>query len=116
MINKQIIFNKIINNLTLDDNIDLREAYDSTMSFNKTKTRIEINIRDADRFMVNSIRHNCSNYDNYLKYVYKLDKKDNVYYNLYKNNVLRLISERYPNLSDECNRQATKIKMIKNTG
>ena len=114
MINKQIIFNKIINDIKLDDNINLRKAYDDTLSFNKTRNRIELSIRDVNRFMVNSIRHNCSNYDNNLKYVYRLDKKDTSYYNLYKNNILRLISERYPNLSDECKRQATEIKMIKN--
>lgn len=115
MINSQAIFNMIIDNVKLDEDIDLRKAYDEMLSFNKTNS-IELPIGVTNRFMVNSIRHNCSNYDKNLKYVYKLDGKDTVYYKLYKNNILRLISKRYPNLSDECDRQATKIKMIKNVG
>lgn len=112
MINKQIVFNNILNNISINQDIDLREVYDSTMKYNNSED-LELSKRTMYRYLVNAIRHNYTNYDDNLKRVYRLDKNNCVYYKIYKNNILDLIADKYPELSDECDRQKTTLKMIK---
>ena len=64
---------------------------------------IEIREDKAYRLLVNNMRHEHTNYDKNLKNVYHIKK--NLYYPLYKNQVLNKISIEYLYLTDACNKQ-----------
>lgn len=104
----------ILNNISIDENINMRQAYDDAMKYEMNYTPMQIREDKAYRILVNNIRHKHTNYDKNLKNVYHI--KNNMYYNIYKNQVLSNISDNYPYLLDECNKQKqyqTVIRLAK---
>lgn len=104
----------ILNNISIDENINMRQAYDDAMKYEMNYTPMQIREDKAYRILVNNIRHKHTNYDKNLKNVYHI--KNNIYYNVYKNQVLSNISDNYPYLLDECNKQKqyqTVIRLVK---
>lgn len=104
----------ILNNISIDENINMRQAYDDAMKYEMNYTPIQIREDKAYRILVNNIRHKHTNYDKNLKNIYHI--KNNMYYNVYKNQVLSNISDNYPYLLDECNKQKqyqTVIRLAK---
>lgn len=104
----------ILNNISIDENINIRQAYDDAMKYEMNYTPIQIREDKAYRILVNNIRHKHTNYDKNLKNVYHI--KNNMYYNVYKNQVLSDISDNYPYLLNECNKQKqyqTVIRLVK---
>lgn len=104
----------ILNNISIDENINIRQAYDDAMKYEMNYTPMQIREDKAYRILVNNIRHKHTNYDKNLKNVYHI--KNNMYYNVYKNQVLSNISDNYPYLLDECNKQKqyqTVIRLAK---
>lgn len=104
----------ILNNISIDENINMRQAYDDAMKYEMNYTPAQIREDKAYRILVNNIRHKHTNYDKNLKNVYHI--KNNMYYNVYKNQVLSNISDNYPYLLDECNKQKqyqTVIRLAK---
>lgn len=104
----------ILNNISIDENINIRQAYDDAMKYEMNYTPMQIREDKAYRILVNNIRHKHTNYDKNLKNVYHI--KNNMYYNVYKNQVLSNISDNYPYLLDECNKQKqyqTVIRLVK---
>ena len=101
--NKKKNINEIINEVTVEKDIDIRKVYEDANM--RDINRIPITIREdkAYRLLVNGIRHEHTNYENNLKNVYHICNSR--YYNLYKNTVLNNISTEYPYLSEECNKQ-----------
>ena len=93
----------ILNNISIDKNINIRQAYDDAMKYEMNYTPVQIREDKAYRILVNNIRHKHTNYDKNLKNVYHI--KNNMYYNVYKNQVLSGISDKYPYLLNECNKQ-----------
>ena len=93
----------ILNNISIDKNINIRQAYDDAMKYEMNYTPVQIREDKAYRILVNNIRHKHTNYDKNLKNVYRI--KNNMYYNVYKNQVLSGISDNYPYLLNECNKQ-----------
>lgn len=94
---------EIINDISIEKNINIRQAYDDAMKYEMNYTPLQIREEKACRILVNNIRHKHTNYDANLKKVYHLE--NNKYYPVYKNNVLDNISNEYPYLSEECNKQ-----------
>ena len=90
---------------------DYREVFDDAVQFAYGESVCEFYEKDIDAIMVNNIRHNCSNYDQNLKQVYKINRTDDDY-KQYKNSVLHRIASTYPSLEDECNRQKRKLDMV----
>lgn len=104
----------ILNNISIDENINMRQAYDDAMKYEMNYTPIQIREDKAYRILVNNIRHKHTNYDKNLKNIYHI--KNNMYYNVYKNQVLSNISDNYPYLLNECNKQKqyqTVIRLAK---
>lgn len=104
----------ILNNISIDENINMRQAYDDAMKYEMNYIPIQIREDKAYRILVNNIRHKHTNYDKNLKNIYHI--KNNMYYNVYKNQVLSNISDNYPYLLDECNKQKqyqTVIRLAK---
>lgn len=104
----------ILNDISIDENINMRQAYDDAMKYEMNYTPMQIREDKAYRILVNNIRHKHTNYDKNLKNVYHI--KNNMYYNVYKNQVLSNISDNYPYLLDECNKQKqyqTVIRLAK---
>ena len=99
--NKNI--SEILNGITVEKDIDIRQTYDNAIKYEMRKVPIEIREDKAYRLLVNSMRNEHTNYDKNLKTVYHIN--NNRYYNLYKNTVLNEISSEYPYLSDACNKQ-----------
>ena len=95
--------NKILNGIKVDKDVDMRKAYDDAIKYESNKIPLEVREDKVYRVLVNNIRHKHTNYDKNLKNVYHI--KNNAYYPIYKNKVLNQISNEYPYLSDECNRQ-----------
>lgn len=91
-----------MNNIFIQQS-SIREIFESGLDFeyrdNKPTEFTENNIK---RIIVNSIRHNYSNYDYGLREIHKLSE---IEYFKYKNITLYFISQRYPFLVDECNKQ-----------
>ena len=83
----------ILNNISIDENINMRQAYDDAMKYEMNYTPMQIREDKAYRILVNNIRHKHTNYDKNLKNVYRI--KNNMYYNVYKNQVLSGISDNY---------------------
>lgn len=104
----------ILNNISIDENINMRQAYDDAMKYEMNCTPVQIREDKAYRILVNNIRHKHTNYDKNLKNIYHI--KNNMYYNVYKNQVLSNISDNYPYLLNECNKQKqyqTVIRLAK---
>lgn len=112
--NKLIQFNNIIQNIDIEPNHNLREIFDSALNYEypEAEKPIEFRERNIKRIMVNSIRHEYSNYEDGLKQVHRLKMHEGMYFR-YKNIVLNQISQEYPFLQDECESQKSKIKMVK---
>ena len=91
--NKNI--SEILNGITVEKDIDIRQTYDNAIKYEMRKVPIEIREDKAYRLLVNSMRHEHTNYDKNLKTVYHIN--NNRYYNLYKNTVLNEISREYKN-------------------
>lgn len=93
---------------------DAREILDEALRYEYVdgEAPLEFKEKNLKRIMVNSIRHNYSNYDDGLKQVHRLKASETVYFR-YKNMVLNQISLQYPYLSDECKRQKHTINMVK---
>ena len=109
--NKTISIYNIINS-TFIENKDYREIFDNAIQFAYNEPLDEYSEKSIDAIIVNDIRHNCSNYDYNLKQVYRINRSDNDYAQ-YKNSVLEKISNVYPSLRDECERQKRKCDMVK---
>ena len=79
---------------------------------------VEYRERDLKRIMVNEVRHNQATYEQGLKVIYRATRgcskreQDRIY-NMYKNATLERISQSYPYLQDECNRQKHKVELVK---
>lgn len=106
-------FNKIIQNIKINTDNNLRDIFDSAVSFQYSTSDkpIEYNERNIKRIMVNSIRHDYSNYEDGLKQVHRLKMEEDIYFR-YKNIILNCISIQYPFLKDECERQKNNINMV----
>ena len=101
--NKKKNINEIINEVTVEKDIDIRKVYEDANMRDINRIPIAIREDKAYRLLVNGIRHEHTNYENNLKNVYHICNSR--YYNLYKNTVLNNISTEYPYLSEECNKQ-----------
>ena len=98
-----------MNNAIKDINVrkrNTREVYETaTRHFNT----IVYKNSTLYRLMVNTARHELSNYENTLKGM-KVSKNE---YKQYKNAVLDKISKTYPNLTEECENQKSKVSMVR---
>lgn len=110
---KPIQFNTIIQNIRIEQNYDLRDIFNNALSYqyNESERPIIFKENDIKRFMVNSIRHNYSNYEDGLKQIHRLKMHEDIYFR-YKNIVLNKISEMYPFLYDECKSQKHDVYMV----
>lgn len=112
---KTIKYYSIINNTKVNNNINLRDALDNALKYEYDEnTPIEFKEYNINRIMVNSIRHDYSNYELGLKQVHKLNLPEDMYFR-YKNIVLDQISYQYPFLKDECERQKHNVNMVNKT-
>lgn len=102
-------FVKLVNNITVDE-IGIRNLYDKAIA-NNGDPKLELPEDVAYRWMVNTIRHEYTNYEQGLKQIHKL-KCDELNYQMYKNAVLDKISSTYPNLSEECYKQKNLVEMV----
>ena len=102
---------ELIDNITIEKDIDFRELYESTMLYNKHKTLPKM-IKDdvLNRFLVNGIRHDYTNYESNLRQINRIENGE--YYANYKNAVLDTISNEYPALYEECNNQKSFKQMV----
>lgn len=60
------------------------------------------------RLMVNYLRHNCTPYDGELLFTSFTKEMRQLFYSYLKKKILGIISDKYPFLSNECNRQLKK--------
>ena len=104
-------FVRLVDNIQVDK-IDTRELYEEASKHSGKKDTIILNQDNLYRWMVNSVRHCHSNYEDGLCNLHKINCTDNEYH-MYKNAVLDRISYEYPNLLDECNKQKEPINMVK---
>lgn len=106
-------FISIISNSEVND-VDARYIFDTALKYQygQDESPIEFKEGNLQRIMVNSIRHTQSNYEYGLKQIHSLKTTEDIYF-MYKNNMLQLISDKYPYLSDECERQKHLIEMVK---
>lgn len=104
-------FYNAINSTVIEDR-NCREIFDNAIQFGYGKPLDEYSEKSINAIMVNDIRHNCSNYDQVLKVIYRIHRSDNDYIQ-YKNSVLDKISNVYPFLKDECDKQKRKLDMVK---
>lgn len=96
------------------NNEPIRNIYNGAIKYNfNEESPLEIRETKIDRYMVNHIRHNYSNYENGLRIVHRLNNNNDVGYHLYKNAVLSAIAISYPSLKEECDVQKTYLEMIK---
>lgn len=109
--NKTIDFYKAIDSVIIY-NKDYRDIFDNAVQFEYNQSVNEYTEKDIHAIMVNNIRHKCSNYDQVLKQINKINRCNNDYAQ-YKNYVLNKIAENYPSLKDECDRQKRKFDMVK---
>lgn len=107
---KTIDFYTAINSVIIYDK-DYREIFDNAVQFGYGEPLEEYSEKSINAIMVNDIRHNCSNYDQVLKRIYKIRRSDNDYAQ-YKNSVLEKIANTYPGLRDECLKQKRKFDMV----
>jgi hypothetical protein len=98
-------------NSTEIENADYREIFDNAVEFAYNNLTYEYTERDIHAIMVNNIRHNYSNYDEVLRGPYGI-RRSECDYMQYKNCVLNKISDIYPPLKDECDRQKRKCDMV----
>ena len=110
-VDKTLQLHNIINSINIE-NVNYREIFDNAVQFAYGRPLEEYYEKNIEAIMVNDIRHNYSNYDDNLKRVYRIKRTDNDY-EQYKNSVLEKISNTYPLLKDECNKQKRKCNMVK---
>lgn len=80
----------------------------ATISFKNFDSNEEYT-KFVSRISVNFLRHSCDRYDLEIDHLFgKVGKKES--YLLLKNRILDLISEKYPELKEECNNQIEKLK------
>lgn len=102
---------ELIDNITVEKDINFREAYENTMMYNNYKSLPKTIKEDVlNRFLVNGIRHDYTNYESNLKQIYRIENGE--YYANYKNAVLDNISNEYPALYEECNNQKSFKRMV----
>lgn len=102
---------KLIDNITVEKDINFREAYENTMLYNKHKSPPNTIKEDIlNRFLVNGIRHDYTNYESNLRQINRIENGE--YYVNYKNAVLDTISDEYPALYEECNNQKSFKQMV----
>lgn len=106
-------FINTINNINFI-NSSYRGIFDAAIGFNYGgENPIEFNNpAKINKYMVNAIRHNYTNYEDELKTIHKLKTVHNAYYR-YKNSVLNNIAIKYPFLKNECDNQKRKIDMVR---
>lgn len=94
---------------------NIRDVYDSALKYNFrcNKAPLVMREQDIDRMMVNHIRHKYSSYENNLHKIDRMKMPNRTYYNRYKNKILNDISDKYPFLRQECNRQKHKVNMVR---
>lgn len=115
MTNNSDKVSEILDNIKVYKDINIREIYDEAVLHYVDEQPIEIKEYNMYRVLVNNIRHSHTNYEDNLKDVYKAGS-NNKYYPMYKNQVLKEISNQYPYLKEECDKQkrreiiAKKIK------
>ena len=79
---------------------------------------VEYRERNLKRIMVNEVRHNQTTYEQGLKAIYRAtrnvsQREQDRIYKLYKNATLERISQSYPYLQDECNKQKYKAELVR---
>ena len=90
--------------------IQAKKDFDfSIENFENDYTNIDKNT--LDRWMVNYIRHNLTNYDLFVDNLYKKIGKQQGYFNL-KSKILDEIGKIYPELEMECKAQKLRINQI----
>lgn len=106
-------FYSIIQNIQINQCDDMREIFDQALNYEYAGVDqpIEFRERNIQRMLVNSIRHNNSNYESGLKQVHRLNTIEETYFR-YKNIVLNKIAEKYPFLQDECDQQKYRVNMF----
>ena len=101
-----------INSTIIEENVDYRKVFENAVQYAYGEPLDEYNEKSIDAIIVNDIRHNYSNYDQMLKKVYRINRTDRDY-EQYKNSVLEKISNAYPALKDECEKQKRDFDMVK---
>lgn len=105
-------FWQIVNNTTFKSETDLRRVYEKNrllQDVDKDLTEKYIN-----RLLVNTIRHQYTNYDDSMKDIRKINYINRVSnYKQYKNIVLSRIADMYPILAEECESQKYRLDMCK---
>ena len=104
-------FYNIVNSINILDS-DCREIFDNAVNFEYGEPLSEYSEKAINAIMVNDIRHNYSNYEQNLKEVDRIHRSNKDYIQ-YKNAVLDKISNAYPGLKNECERQKRKCNMVK---
>ena len=114
MSDEEYKFKKTIKNTKLYD-APIREIYDKSISYMYNTEKDMVYEYKLYRHMVNTIRHDYTNYEtNLKKYIHDLNRnnKDDYYYIRYKNYILDKISDKYPLLKNECNNQKQYITLV----
>lgn len=113
-IDKEQKIYSIFQNIKIDKCINIREIYEDALKYEYIKDDVPIIFRESNikRILVNSIRHNYSNYNNGLKQIHLLNDSEDLYFR-YKNITLNKIADQYPFLKYECDRQKYDINMVK---
>ena len=108
---KIISLYKLIDSVVIE-NVSYREIFDSAIKYIYNQPLDEYNENNIHAIMVNNIRHNYSNYDQITKPMHKIYRSPDDY-DQYKNCILNKISNMYPFLKDECERQKREFNMVK---
>lgn len=109
-IDKIIDLYNIIDSVIIEK-VDYREIFDSSIEYVYGDSLAEYTEHSIHSIMVNNIRHNYSNYDDITRLMHRINRSPNDY-DQYKNCVLEKISNIYPFLKDECERQKRKFNMV----
>ena len=104
--------NSIINDITIEQE-SIRNILNNGLIYEylNTDIPIEFNEQNLKRIIVNSIRHNYSNYEYGLRQIHRLHVSEDIYF-IYKSNILNKISNNYPFLKDECDKQKHLVNMV----
>ncbi len=98
---------RAIDDIKIRDIKDFRKTYENAVSYKYGEIPMEISERNANKLLVNCLRHEHSNYDKIRHTNF------NKQYPYCKNAVLEQIAIKYPSLENECNRQKRNIIFVR---